>query len=112
MPTLSPIRSGQLFVGADTLLRITVTGTTLTGQALRWTLRRNAAESGGALVSKTTGAGTITLDGASTAVVDIDAADTAGLLPGVYQHSLIRTDAGSVMVLSYGWAVLDKAAGP
>lgn len=105
MPTLSPIRPGHLFRNADTVLRITVTGGALTGQALRWRLQRSPFEA--ALITKTSGGGAITLDGTDTAVVDLDAADTAALLPGTYQHRLERTDAGSVTVLSYGWAILE-----
>lgn len=112
MPTLSPIRPGTLFIGTDFTLRITVTGLVLTGLALQWVLRRHPHESGAPLVSKTTGAGTITLDGSTVAVVAVTAADTAALLSGTYHHTLTRTDASNVTVLSYGWAVLEEAASP
>lgn len=107
MATLAPIRPGQLFRGKDTTLQFTVAGANMTGWALRWTLRRSLAESGPALVSRTTGAG-VTVTGPTQATVVLLAASTAGLLPGIYCHVLERTDPGSATTLSYGWVVLES----
>jgi hypothetical protein len=107
MATLAPIRPGQFFRGKDTTLQFTVAGASMTGWALRWTLRRSLVESGPALVSRTTGAG-VAVTAPTQATVAVLAASTAALLPGIYCHVFERTDPGSIMTLSYGWVVLES----
>jgi hypothetical protein len=105
------VKSGTWFAGADTVLRFTFSGIDVTGWALEWTCRRAAGESGAALITKTSAAGIAIVSG-TVVDVSIAAADSAKLLPGVYQHALARTGAGNARPLAYGYAVLEKAATP
>ena len=86
---------------------------TMTGWALSWTLRR-AASASATVLTKTTGAGSITIgngDGTDDrAIVTILDTDTEALSAGTYEHALRRTDAGYEQVLAYGIFVLQDAA--
>ena len=121
----SPIaESVHWFVGEDRTLLYDVTsdGTaaqTMTGWALTWELLDKRASAGGTvLLTKTTGAGTITIgNGAGTddrATVTIADVDTeSGTLPngpGTYFTVLRRTDAGSEVTLAFGDAVIQRAS--
>lgn len=79
----------------------------MTGFALLWEL---ADQDGVVQVSKTSGGGGITIgngDGTNDrATVTVAQADTEALTPGTYTHRLRRTDAGSELVLAYGYAEL------
>lgn len=110
----------ELFIGADTTLRIDVTTTdggatpqTMTGWALAFYLRR---ANDVLLVSKTTGDGITIGNGSGTddrATVAITDTDMAGIEPPgrEYRFALWRTDDGSDIPIAYGNAVLRKVAG-
>jgi hypothetical protein len=89
----------------------------VTGYTMRWVLRRRIDDDA-ILISKTTGAGTITITGSYNSDPDTNTqrvniitlpADTEFLQPGRYYHTLKRTDSGFATVLSYGDVHLKKA---
>lgn len=109
-----------LFIGEDKFIDIALendTGGPLTvpgGWTFEWVLRKNASATA-VIVSKTTGAGQITvidtiLGPQTGARVEIDDTDTVSLEPEIYYHTLRRSNAGAKTVLSYGPVILRYAA--
>lgn len=130
MADTGAITAGTWFIGADITLRFTVyadashtTCVDVATYGLQYVLRKGNSDDDPALISKTTGAGTITVTGVFNSVpatntqrvlVSIVDTDTDGLRPGEYMHALKRTDDGNETVLMYTDddtpAVLTKAA--
>lgn len=130
MADTGAIAKGVWFIGADLTLRFTVFAdaehTTCVNVALfamSYALRRKNTDADPPLISKSTGAGTITITGVFNAtpsvntqrvLVSILDTDTDGLEAGAYMHSLKRTDDGFETVMMYTDsntpAVLTKAA--
>lgn len=130
MADTGAIAAGTWFIGADITLRFTVyadAGHTACVDAslytLQYVLRKGNSDDDPALITKTTGAGTITVTGVFNSVpatntqrvlVSITDTDTDDLRPGSYMHALKRTDDGNETVLMYTDddtpAVLTKAA--
>ncbi len=90
----------------------------VSGWAIMWVLRKQG-ESDAIVLTKTTGAATITIDGTFNADPDTNTqrvnvliadTDTDNFQPGTYLHALKRTTDGSETILSYGTATLKKAA--
>jgi hypothetical protein len=90
----------------------------VTGFALEFKMRIKA-EGDRVVLTRTTGASTITITGSYNAVqatntqrvnVLVEDTDTDNLQPGAYSYSLRRTDAGNETVLAYGDITLKKAA--
>lgn len=115
MAKAAPIlKADGFYIGEDKTLRFAVTDGAgapqpLTGWALEWILR--ARPGGAVLVTKTTGAGGITLPDApgGIAEVQVPAADTVNRQPGTYHHTLRRTGSGVAQVLATGAVVLQLA---
>jgi hypothetical protein len=90
----------------------------ITGWTLSWLAKKDPrTPDADAALSKTTADG-ITIIGTYSAtpasntqraVVEVDAADTADLRAGSYQHELKRTDVGFQRVLAQGTATLQQA---
>lgn len=80
---------------------------------MEWVLRRNVNDDH-IKISKTTTGGDISVTTGqslqSRVLVSLIDDDTSGFLPGTYQHVLRRTDGGVEAVLSFGRAILQKAA--
>ena len=109
------------FIGEDKILRFTIYTSEaetaiqdVSGYALAFDLRKGVDDSA-ALITKTTGAGDITITGTynsapgtNTQKVNVAIADTdtASLKAGDYEYSLKRTDDGSETVLVEGTATL------
>ena len=122
MAVESNIGPSSWFINADHSIRIDVvqadgvTPQTMTGWALEFTLRAEAANGTGTEhITKTTAGGAVTIgNGAGTndrATVTILAADTATLKEGkYYEFALWRTDTGSRQPLVYGTAYLTAPA--
>jgi hypothetical protein len=90
----------------------------VTGWAIQWVLRKTVGDDA-IVLSKTTGAASVTITGsydADPAVntqrvnVLISDTDTDNFQPGKYQHALKRTDDTFETILSYGDVHLKKAA--
>lgn len=75
----------------------------ITGWALECSVRKQYG--GTELISKTTGAGTITITDATNGVFTVAFydTDTEDLEPGAYIYNILRTDAGSEAILSSGF---------
>ena len=117
MADTGAVPKGTWFIGADITLRFTVyadvahtTCVDVSLYAMSYALRRRNSDDDPALISKTTGAGTITVTGVFNAtpasntqrvLVSILDTDTDGLDPGSYMHSLKRTDDGFETVMMY-----------
>ena len=112
----------DFFIGEDKIFAFTIyqktaagvlttTPQNIAGWALKWDMRRYDSEADPAVLSKTTGAGTITItDGINgQGQIAIADTDTDSLAQRVYRHSLKRTDDGSETVLFYGNAILKRA---
>lgn len=92
----------------------------LTGKALRYTLRVDADTAGSALISKTTGAGEITFETSTAgtaagvaddvAIIAIAPSDTSALTEGTYHDALVQTTSGQEYALGYGAVFLSKIA--
>ena len=98
-----------IHVGEDKTLRFTIyqsDGTTvqnITGMAVEFVIREHD-ESPVALLTKTTGGGTIVLTTPTSGILDVTLldTDTETWKPKVYRYALRRTDAGSETVWAYG----------
>lgn len=117
------VASHHFFAGEKKTLRFAiyqsddVTPLDNAGFAMEWVLRRK--ETGAVVLTKTTGAGEITVSGVfnvnpsvntqRTLVAIVDD-DTIDLPSGVYLHTLWRTDAGLEGVLSFGDFQVRRAA--
>lgn len=110
--------SNNVFVGEDKNLQFTVTDAdanpqTMTGWALEFVVRSQVG-AGTALLTKTTGGGTIALsngDGTDDrATVTLTDTDTLALGAGDYRYALRRTTDGNEQVLAYGTFVIRQAA--
>jgi hypothetical protein len=101
MSTDSPIKQGDhWFIGEDRTLRFSVIdedglAQNISGWSLEWLLRERPWGAQ-ALITKSTGAG-ITITSPTTGVCEVAIADddTIALAPGVYFHTLRRTNAGA-----------------
>lgn len=112
----------HVVIGEDRTINIDVnqsdgtTAQTMTGWALTWELLDRPK--GTVLVSKTTGAGTITIgngdgtdDRAAITLADGDTeSGTISTGAGNYWHVLRRTDAGNEAVIAYGRFVLQQGS--
>lgn len=120
------------FVGEDKILLLEIlqedeaTPEDVTGQALEWVARLNAADPDPPLIRKTTGDGSVTIIGVYNAVravntqrvrIAVPSADTVALTPSaaiappqMYKHACRRTDVGSRGVYAYGDLELLQAA--
>lgn len=107
------LESAEFFIGTDQPVNLNVkqsdesTAQTMTGWALSWVI--TSVDKVTTHVTKTVGSGITIQNGVGTddqAAIQVDAADTASLSPGTYRHQLIRTDAGSVRVLTFGKLVM------
>ena len=109
-----------LFIGADHTLEITVVDSaeqpqTMTGWALEWVLRAQSFDGSGTVqTTKTTAGGQIaTASSGGTnnrADITVARADTLSLPPGVYEHTLWRTDGGANTVIAWGPCTLAHPA--
>ena len=110
------------FIGEDKIFAFTIyqktaagvltsTPQAITGWALKWDLRRYDSEADPAILTKTTGAGSIVItDGPNgQGTITIADTDTDSLPSRVYRHALKRTDDGSETVLLFGNAILKRA---
>ena len=116
--------SAEWFVGEDKSLPFEVysqdeaTIENVTGWAMQWVLRR--VQGGDDVkLSKTTSGGGVAISGTYNAdpavntqrvTVTVADTDTQFFQPGLYMHTLKRTDAGFATVLAYGQVFLKKAA--
>ncbi len=108
------------FIGADQVFEFTVddgvdpAGTNpvnIAAYALEWVLREDRDSTAAILTKATGGSGIVITDGANgKCQVTIDAADTLGLTPGIYFHTLRRTGTGTAVPLAFGKAYLRYAA--
>lgn len=93
------------YKGEDVIVRVTMTpfGTNITGWTLAFTVRQNYGDTA-TVISKTSGAGQITITDALNGIFDVTvaAADTSGLVPRAYVFDASRTDSGAASVLSVG----------
>jgi hypothetical protein len=105
----------RFFTNADKLLQFHifqadgVTAQNITGWALSWVLKRRHKDAdASALVTKTTGGGTISLTAPLTGDCELTVTDenTALMQSGLYWHELKRTDAGAETPLLEGTVVL------
>lgn len=116
--------SEDWFVGEDKTLEFEIYDSTgaaiqdVSGWAIQWVMRK-VFDGNAIVISKTTGAGTITITGSYNSDPDVNTQrvavaitddDTDNLQPGQYEHALKRTTSGSETVLSYGQVHLKKAA--
>jgi hypothetical protein len=108
----------EIFIGADYQRHYHIkdedetTSINITGWALSWMLKKRLAhDDSEALITKTTGGGTVTIAGTfnatpannlQRATISILDTETDPLAKGDYQWELKRTDAGSETVLAYG----------
>lgn len=108
----------RFFTNADKLIKFTiyqadgVTPQNITGWALSWMLKRRLTDpDANALVTKTTGAGSITLTTPLTGNCELIVTDenTAAVEAGFYVHELKRTDAGAETPLCEGKARLRQS---
>ena len=112
------------FIGEDKTLKFEIYDSTeeqitdVSSYAMAFYLRQHGGPDT-RLLTKTTGASTITVTGSHNADPDtntqrtnvlIEDTDTDNLQPGLYTYALWRTDSGNETVLAYGTAVLKKAA--
>lgn len=105
-------KADELFSGTDKLLEFSVVDAdgaaqNITGWAMSWTLFTRPTPPAGAtaLLTKTTGAGGISITDGSGGVCQVSIADTDTddlIGDALYYHELRRTDSGNEDVLSYG----------
>jgi hypothetical protein len=116
--------SQDWFIGEDKTIAFEIyssdeaTMQDVTGYAVEFKMRIKA-DSDKVVLTRTTGASTITITGSYASAqatntqrvnVLVEDTDTDNLQPGAYSYSLRRTDAGNETVLAYGDIVLKKAA--
>ncbi len=110
--------SDRVFTNADKTIEFIlyqedkVTRQNITGWALSWILKRRATDAdAAAAITKTTGAGGITITNGPSGLCELIVTDedTAVVKAGIYVHELKRTDAGSEMPLSEGTVVLRQS---
>jgi hypothetical protein len=106
------------FVGEDKTLEFEVFDRTTMKDVTGWALTFRMREIGGSdrvVMTKTTAAGSIEIDGTydtdreineQRVSVDTSSTDTSNLQPGQYQYSLLRTDAGSETAIATGFTTL------
>lgn len=108
----------RFFTNADKVIKFKiyqadgVTPQNITGWAMSWLLKRRLTDAdSAALVTKTTGAGTITLTTPLTGDCELTVTDenTATVASGFYVHELKRTDAGAETPLCEGKARLRQS---
>lgn len=110
--------SDRFFTNADKIIVFQVkqvdevTAQAIGGWALSWMLKRRATDAdASALITKTTGAGTVTITDGPNGVCQIAVTDenTAAITAGFYVHELKRTDVGSETPLCEGTVVLRQS---
>ena len=113
------LESDRFFTNADKELTFAikqadgVTPQNITGWALSWMLKRRKTDAdASALVTKTTGGGTITITDGPNGVCTLTVTDenTAAVRAGLYVHELKRTDVGAETPLTEGTVVLRQSA--
>ena len=121
MANIAPVKS-DMYAGSDKTLQVIVYSTrpapgvagvrqNITGWTFTWELRTSPEDTSAALIMKTSAALQITIADGPNGVVNVALlrADTVGLAPGTYHHTLSRTDAGNVDAVALGDFVIAQS---